>query len=373
MRILLLDLGRTLRGGQVQVYYLARALHGTDGYEVLLAGVRGSPLLSMAAEEGIPTLGLAGARGSDPRSILALRRADRRTPLSLLHTHDARGASLGAWCRWSWAKRISLVHTRRVSYPLGRGLSRAKYRAADAVVAVSGEIAGVLAAGGVPADRISTIHSGIDPRRYRRREERGDGRFVFGLVGALTGQKGYEVLLEAMFHLVEIGRRVALPPWEVRVVGEGPLRSRLVRQAERFGLASRLSWLGAVDSREILPGCDAILVPSVEGEGSSGVIKEGWVTGLPVITSALPSNLELVRHGENGLVVPVGDAHVLASAMGRLLGDAGLRRRLAEGGLASVASFTDQVMVQAYRELYQRLAAERANAGLARGAGAPPQ
>ena len=72
---------------------------------------------------------------------------------------------------------------------------------------------------------------------------------------------------------MEIGRRVALPPWEVRVVGDGPLRSRLVRQAERFGLASRLSWLGAVDSREILPGCDAILVPSVEGEGSSGVIK----------------------------------------------------------------------------------------------------
>lgn len=57
----------------------------------------------------------------------------------------------------------------------------------------------------------------------------------------------------------------------------------------------------------MLPDCDALVVPSVDGEGSSGAIKEGWVTGVPVICSALASNQELVRGDENGLLAAVGD------------------------------------------------------------------
>ena len=72
--------------------------------------------------------------------------------------------------------------------------------------------------------------------------------------------------------------------------------------------------------------------PSVDGEGSSGAIKEGWVTGVPVICSALPSNQELVRGDENGLLAAVGDPVSLADAMARCLTDEALRVRLAEAG-----------------------------------------
>lgn len=356
MRILLLDLGRELRGGQIQVEYLARALVAERGFQPVVASPAAAPLLARAAALGAETIALPGAGGWDPRSLLALRRAHRARPFLLLHTHDARAAALGAACRWSWARAARLVHTRRVSYPLRAGLSRAKYRAADRVVAVSAEIARVLAAGGVEEGRVRVIHSGIDPSLYRPRTARNDGRFVFAMVGALTAQKGYEVLLEALFHLAEIGRRIELPDWAVTIVGDGPLRGALERQARRFGLAARLSWLGAVNSRDVLCSCDALLVPSVAGEGSSGAIKEGWATGLPLACSDLPSNLELVRHGESGLALPTGDARALASAMARLMGDPALRDALAAGGRLAVEEFTDRKMAAAYIALYRELA-----------------
>lgn len=367
IHIILLDLGREMRGGQLQVFYLARGLHRSDGFSVVVACPAGAPLAREAAAAGIPVLGLPGRRSWSPRALLALRREARGHGAVVLHTHDARAASLGALCKGTWGAKVRLVHTRRVSYPLGRGLSRRKYLAADAVAAVSAETGGVLAAAGLDPARITVIHSGIDPTRYYPRRERGDGRFVFGMVGALTPQKGHTVLIEALAALQ--AREAAhadgdaggaqggplLPPWEVRVVGEGPLFGILLDRADELGVSPRMAFLGRQDSRRMLPDCDALVVPSVHGEGSSGVIKEGWVTGLPVICSGLASNLELVRHGENGLVVPPGDAEALAEAMHRVAGDAALRARLVEGGTASVAHYTDMRMAEAYMALYRRL------------------
>ncbi len=367
MHIILLDLGREMRGGQLQVFYLARALHHSDGFTVVVACPAGAPLAREAVAAGIPVLPLPGRRSWSPRALLALWREARGHSRVVLHTHDARAASLGALCKGTWGAKAPLVHTRRVSYPLGRGLSRRKYLAADAVAAVSAETGGVLAAAGLDPARITVIHSGIDPTRYYPRRERGDGRFVFGMVGALTPQKGHTVLIEALAALqaCEAGDAegnadggtggAPMPAWEVRVVGEGPLFGTLLDRADELGVSPRMAFLGRQDSRRMLPDCDALLVPSVHGEGSSGVIKEGWVTGLPVICSGLASNLELVRDGENGQEVPPGDAEALACAMRRLATDAALRERLAAGGTASVAHYTDARMAESYMALYRRL------------------
>lgn len=368
MHIILLDLGREMRGGQLQVFYLARALHRSDEFSVVVACPAGAPLAREAAAAGIAVLPLPGRRSWSPRALLALRRETRGHAAVVLHTHDARAASLGALCKGTWGAQVPLVHTRRVSYPLGRALSRRKYLAADAVAAVSAETGGVLAAAGLDPARITVIHSGIDPSRYYPRRERGDGRFVFGMVGALTPQKGHAVLIEALAVLQarEAGDAAGeahdgawngapLPPWEVRVVGEGPLFGILLDRADELGISPRMAFLGRQDSRRILPDCDALLVPSVHGEGSSGVIKEAWVTGLPVICSGLASNLELVRDGENGLVAPPGDATALADAMRRVATDPALRARLVRGGSVSVAHYTDTRMAEAYMALYRRL------------------
>lgn len=353
MHILLLDLGREMRGGQWQVYYLARALAAAGGFSPIIAAPAKAPLLRHAeALEGVRLLPLSGNREWDPRNLHAIRGLVHKEGVRILHSHCAKSAALAAMCKKLWSDRVLVVHSRRVSYPLKNGWRGSKYLRADAVVGVSQEISDVLIASGMPAEKVHTIHSGIDCCRYISRRSRGDGRIVIGMVGAFTGQKGHEVLVRAMADMQSM---TGLPPWEVRMIGSGELFNSVATLAGELGVDSRLAMLGWQDSREFLPDFDLLAVPSVDGEGSSGTVKEGWCVGLPVVCSDLPSNLELVRDNENGLVFPNRDHGALAKCLHRLMTDQLLEEKLVRNGQESAAEFSDRRMAEAYMALYRQL------------------
>lgn len=353
MNILHLDLGHEMRGGQWQVFYLTRFLAAQSAYTPVVACPNHSPLAARLRAAGITVIGLSG--GCNPLSLARLLYAGRKRKFALIHTHDARGARLGALLRKLWGRRVKLVHTRRVSYPVKKR-SLGKYRLADAVVGVSRDTVLSLIRGGLPAEKLSAIHSGIELSRYTRRCPRDDGRFIFGMVGAFTPQKGHSVLLQALARLTEQAcLRDGLPPWEVRLVGDGPLFNTVLAEAQTLGVAGRLAMLGRQDAAEILPGCDALLAPSVDGEGSSGVIKEAWAVGLPLICSDLAANLELVENGRNALTFACGQAEDLARAMRRLALNPDLCRQLVAAGYSAVQDYTAEKMALAYVDLYARL------------------
>ncbi len=356
--ILLLDLGKEMRGGQWQVYYLARALAHSGEFAPIVAAPSSSPLLEHVAEVSGVRIVPLGDREWDPRSLYALRRLVRREGVRILHSHCAKSATLATLGKKFWPAEVLLVHSRRVSYPLKPGWRGKKYSMADAVVGVSREISEVVIASGVPAERVLTIHSGIDRCRYTPRRDRGDGRKVIGMVGAFTPQKGQDVLVRALAELD--AAYTDLPPWEVRFIGTGELFGSVSALAAELGVDTHIAMLGRQDSRVFLPDFDLLVVPSVEGEGSSGTIKEGWAVGLPVVCSDLPSNLELVENDRNGLVFPNRDHTQLARLLARLLTDAPLRERLVVEGGRSADAFSDLRMAAAYMDLYRTLAARPA-------------
>jgi glycosyltransferase involved in cell wall biosynthesis len=269
----------------------------------------------------------------------------------VIHTNDAKSAALGALVKRVRGAAVALVHTRRVSYALRRATA-GKYRVADRVVAVSREIAETVQAAGVLPERVEVVHSGIDPAGYPRARERG-ARLTFGMVGALTPQKGHAVFLRA---LAELARRGGAGDWDALVVGDGPLRGEMIELARTLGLSDRVRFAGFVESREALAAMDVLCVPSVDGEGSSGAIKEGWVTGLPVVCSDLASNLELVEPGVSGLAFARGDAEGLADGLARVCLDAGLAERLARAGAGRARAFTDEAMAARYMAIYREIA-----------------
>ena len=350
MRILQLDLGREWRGGQRQVLYLARHLACAEGVATLVAAPAGSPLAARVAAEGIPGLGLPGRLEWDPRSILTLRSLILKERIDILHTHCARSAALGAVLKKLTG--VTLVHSRRVSYRLGTGFSRAKYIVADAVIAVSAEIAETIATCGVPRDRIHVIHSGIDPAVYAEaaaapRPEPP----VLAVIGAMTPQKGHVVFLQALAKLAAEGRT----DWSALVVGDGPLRNELETAARSLGVDTRAEFTGYQDSVEILARTSILAVPSVDGEGSSATIKEAWAAGVPVVCSNLPSNLELVEPGASGLGFPTRNATALARHFATLMDDPALRQTLVQGGSQRLQSFTHEAMARKVTALYHRL------------------
>jgi glycosyltransferase involved in cell wall biosynthesis len=141
MRILHLDAGREMRGGQWQVLRLIEGL-ATNCVESTLLARKDAPLYVEARRRGwrVEPLGLT-------RAMRELRTHD------LIHAHDARSHTLASLLRGR-----KLVVARRVAFPVG---SRWKYGWASRYVAVSEFVKGVLIEGGVPADKISVVHDGV--------------------------------------------------------------------------------------------------------------------------------------------------------------------------------------------------------------------
>jgi glycosyltransferase involved in cell wall biosynthesis len=140
MRIVHIDCGREMRGGQWQVLRLLRGLR-QHGWESILMTPIHRPLGEWAVREGFP-----------------VEETGRRFPASdLVHAHDARGHSLAALFA-----RTPVVVARRVAFPVKRGwLSRWKYRRAARYIAVSRYVAGMLMEAGVPESKISVVHDGV--------------------------------------------------------------------------------------------------------------------------------------------------------------------------------------------------------------------
>ncbi|MBU1000927.1 MAG: glycosyltransferase [Proteobacteria bacterium] len=346
MKILQLDMGQEWRGGQRQVLYLMRHLQAAAGFGTVLATPEGSPLGLRCEQAGLAVVFLPGRFEVDPRNILKLKKLIVSQGIEVVHTHCSRSASLGAMLKKICGVR--LVHSRRVSYPVKGDLSKLKYRMADAVIAVSAEIAEVMAGCGVAREKLHVVHSGIDPVLYEQAAAAPKPEAtVIGVVGALSPQKGHAVFLQALGELA-----AKRNDWRAVIVGDGELRPELETAVKALGLGQRVEFAGYVESREALGGISILVVPSVDGEGSSGTIKEGWAAKVPVVCSDLASNMELVQRGQSGLTFANLKASGLAYQLTVLMDDAGLRDRLVAGGSERLTQFTDTAMAQAVCQVY---------------------
>src|SRR5438067_3902845 len=141
MRILHLDTGREMRGGQWQVLRLIEGL-AAEGVQSTLLARKEAPLYAAARRQGwrVEPIGLT-------RAVMELRAHD------LTHAHDARSHTLGTLLRGR-----PLVVSRRVAFAVG---SRWKYGRARRYLAVSEFVKGVLIESGVPPEKIAVVYDGV--------------------------------------------------------------------------------------------------------------------------------------------------------------------------------------------------------------------
>lgn len=135
-------------------------------------------------------------------------------------------------------------------------------------------------------------------------------------VGRLMPQKNQAMLLEAFASL-----RTRFPEYTLTIYGEGPHRKALEEHILRLGLKDVVDLPGSVKDVHDRIAEGELFVMSSDYEGMPNALIEAMCLGLPVISTAVSGATDLIRQGENGLLVPCGDAAALAEAMEQLLSD----------------------------------------------------
>lgn len=238
------------------------------------------------------------------------------------------------------------------------------YRHAHAWVGNTQGICDYLVRNGLPAARIARIGNFVDlpavssPELFadwRRRLAIPEDALVLTAVGRFHPVKGFEDLLTA---LALLGPTVGHRPLILVIVGDGPLNDKLHNHADQLGISNQIRWVGwQIDPHPYYELADLFICPS-HHETLGNVILEAWAHGRAVLATQTAGASELIVHGEDGWLVPTQQPRALADNIRQLLDDESLQAQLASQGRKKVeAHYSQQHIVNAYLDLYQRLLA----------------
>jgi glycosyltransferase involved in cell wall biosynthesis len=383
-------------GPAIQAITLTQELE-PFGYETrLIRGVEDPAEGNMdylATERGVvPTLIPSMRRDPGPGDLKALLRLMlllRRDRPAIVHTHAAKGGTLGRVATilaFPLRRRRPLViHTYHGHSLTGyfSGRTAGFYRLVekllaprtDVLLAVSGEVRDDLVGLRVaPASQFRVMPLGFDlspftgdvDRQARRRALRaewgaGDDEVVVTLIARLVPIKRVDRFLAAARM---VGDRA-----DVRfvIVGDGELHESLAASEDAVALSERLVWAGF--RRDIPDVCYAsdIVVLTSDNEGTPVSLIEAQAAAVPVVATDVGGVRSVVRDGASGLLAPAEATSALAEAIGRLVDDPELRARMAAAGRAHVtALYTLERLAADHAALYDELLAARRAARQAR-------
>lgn len=344
----------TLAAGEASMEYLA---------EELDVGVLHLPAL---ARELSP-------RG-DGRAILQLRRLLRERRPEVLHTHTAKAGGTGRLAARvaGSARPRAVVHTyhghvlsgyfsRRREH-IFRRLEHILSRYADQLIAVSDEVRDDLVRFGVARpEQFAVVPYGFrlpewrqedEAARARLRAELGlaDGTFAIGFAGRLTAIKRPLDLVRVLDGVLATGVDAALV-----LVGDGEEREKTEALAAELGLRDRCHFVGyQAHIREWYAAVDAALLTSAN-EGTPVVAIEALAAERPVVATRAGGTGTVVRDGESGYLLPIGDVTALAGRLAELARDPELRARLGRAGGEDVrVRFATTRMADELEALYLR-------------------
>lgn len=361
LRVLHLDTGHEMRGGQWQLLALARGLRNR-GHRQAIVCPPGSGLETFARREGFETHGLSFRGVGAAASIFKLRGLIEG--FNIIHTHDGRGQTFSLLVSKSARPSVPVkrVASRRVVFlPRGRFVHRLKYGwGCHGVIAVSAFVRGLLLQSGIAAAKIQVIPDGIDfpvslPDPAARCEMRRsfhleEGDFAIGHAGAFTPEKGQEIAIQAF-------QRAAanLPSARLLLAGEGKMKQPLT---QRYGLDNqkqRIQLVGYLDDLgPFMNSIDLFLMPSLaEGLGSAALI--AMAHGVPVIASRGGGLPEIVEDGVTGWLTEPGSPSGLAEKMTAAAAHPEVLRSMGAKAREKAKGFTNDIMVAKTESFYQQI------------------
>jgi glycosyltransferase involved in cell wall biosynthesis len=325
-------------GVQIHLRDLTGALQAQGHKPTVITGGTG-PLIDALRAQGTPTvilrhLSLPINPPRDLRALREIRSVLKHLGPELVGVHSSKAGVLGRLAARSLGLPVLLTAhgwnftpgIPKVQAAVYRQIERLVGPFASRIITVS-EFDRQLAmkAGVTTGDRIVTVYNGIPdiPSHLRADPGRTPPRLV--MVARFGPQKDHPTLLRALAGLQDY-------PWELDLIGDGPLRAPMESLATTLGIGERVRFLGQrLDVDEILSQAQASLL-TTNWEGFPLSILEAMRAGLPVVASSVGGIGEAICDGETGYLVPRGNVELLRDRIARLLIDPALRVRFGLNG-----------------------------------------
>jgi len=344
------------------------------GYDALCAylhppGDPGFEQLQQKADSlDAPLLGIDDRGPWDLGVVRRLVTLCRERRVTIWHGHDYKSNALGLVVRRFWPmKLVSTVHGWGVEEgraPLYYKIDRLCLRRYERVICVSESLRETCVRSGVATDRCVVIENAIDTDQYTRRQPALQAkcklgippeRLVIGAVGRLSPEKNYAGLIRVLDRVVRQGRDVQLV-----IVGGGDQQENLEDLVTQLGLIDRVRLLGhRSDTIDLYEAMDVFVLNSLR-EGLPNVLLEAMALGVPVVATRIGGIPQVVEHDGNGLLIDADSEDQLTAALERLLGDAGLRERLAENARRTIEDrYSFALRMAKVRAIYDGLLGRR--------------
>lgn len=314
----------------------------------------------------------------EAKAIAELARAYQRVRPLLLHQLTIKPALYGSFIARLTGQRFVVNTLAGLGYMFtGRGpvaairrtLTMLAYRLAwssprvHAIFQNREDCARFVRAGILDATRATVVAgSGVDPARFKPSPEPAGAPVVL-MAARLLWDKG-------VGEFVEAAERVSALGIEARFViagapDEGNPAAVPEEQLERWSRSGVVEWLGPrTDMPTVLAGCHLVVLPSYYPEGVPRILIEAAAAGRAIVTTDTPGCRDIVRHGENGLLVPARDASALAEAIAALVADKSRRQAMGDAGRRRVlADFTEDLVVSRTFDVYRALLGQEWPAG----------
>jgi glycosyltransferase involved in cell wall biosynthesis len=377
------------KGGSAETTLQVVSLLNREKYEVFL--VHGISLesnmgvteqealardLSLAEKRGvrvftIPSLVRRLSLKNDFLAFISIYRLVKRIKPHIAHTHTSKAGVLGRLASYLAGVPV-IIHT-----PHGHlfhsyygciltnmivFVERTLSLITDKITALTDrEMEEHLERGIASIEKYTIIHSGIMLQQIMNKDidvETGKKKLgipqnsnVIGVVGRLVPIKGHKYLVSAAEKIIkEFDNTVFV------FVGDGYLETILERQAESLGVRTDFIFAGwRSDVIDVLDLFDILVLPSLN-EGMGKVLIEGMALGKPIVASSVGGIIDLVKNGDNGILVPARDSDALAEAILKLIRNKNLSQELGKNGKTKVyPEYDTSAMIKQIEDMYESM------------------
>ena len=192
----------------------------------------------------------------------------------------------------------------------------------------------------------SVIYNPVNEKVFKLQPTKKENRIIS--VGRLYPQKDQKTMIEAFAKVSE-----QHPDWQLVIYGEGPERKALEKmiQDPRFKIQDKVLLPGRSENIVDELNKSKIFCLSSVYEGMSNALVEAICVGLPIVTTKVSGTEELIKNGENGFIVNIGDKESMAKALTKIIEDENLQNQFTEKNKAQAIKFETNTIVNQWEDL----------------------